>query len=130
MAAQGRRRAEAVRRRHHLGLDRRNAVRHRQHQPQRGLQTQLVRGPRLSREGAFPGQKASPARMIHHCRTLAQMRTKSTAQMETITSSCGGRPRSPESEPEELPMNATIRPEQIDEPADADTDLAAVSEVE
>ena len=27
-------------------------------------------------------------------------------------------------------MNATIRPEQIDEPADADTDLAAVSEVE
>ena len=27
-------------------------------------------------------------------------------------------------------MNATIRPEQIDDPADADTDLAAVSEVE
>jgi hypothetical protein len=36
----------------------------------------------------------------------------------------------PECETEELPMNATIRPEQIDENADADTDLAAVSEVE
>ena len=38
MAAQGRRRAEAVRRRHHLRLDRRNALRRRQQEPQRGLQ--------------------------------------------------------------------------------------------
>jgi hypothetical protein len=43
MAAQGRRRAEAVRRRHHLRLDRRNAVRRRQQEPQRRVQTQLVR---------------------------------------------------------------------------------------
>ena len=38
MAAQGRRRTEAVRRRHHLRLDRRNALRRRQQEPQRGVQ--------------------------------------------------------------------------------------------
>ena len=37
MAAQGRRRTEAVRRRHHLRLDRRNAVRRRQQEHQRGF---------------------------------------------------------------------------------------------
>jgi hypothetical protein len=35
-----------------------------------------------------------------------------------------------ESETEELPMNATIRPEQVDETPEVDNDLAAVSEVE
>ena len=39
MAAQGWRRAKAVRRRHHFRLDRRNAVRHSQQEPQRGVQT-------------------------------------------------------------------------------------------
>jgi hypothetical protein len=42
----------------------------------------------------------------------------------------GGLPRSPECETEELPMNATIRPEQTDESPEVDGDLAAVSEVE
>ena len=42
MAAQGRRRAEAVRRRHDLGLDRRNALGRRQQEPQRRVQAQLV----------------------------------------------------------------------------------------
>jgi hypothetical protein len=36
----------------------------------------------------------------------------------------------PECETEELPMNATIRPEQADENSEAEGDLAAVSEVE
>jgi hypothetical protein len=40
-----------------------------------------------------------------------------------------GRPRSPESETEELPMNAITRSEQ-ESNAETDTDLAAVSEVE
>jgi hypothetical protein len=68
--------------------------------------------------------------MIQHCRRLAQMRPKSAAQMGTIYFVVRGFPRSPESETEELTMNATIRPDQIDETPEADGDLAAVSEVE
>ena len=43
MAAQDRRRAETVRRRHHQRLDRRNRARHLEQESQRGLQAQLVR---------------------------------------------------------------------------------------
>ena len=40
--AQGRRRAEIVRRRQHLGLDRRNAIRRREQEHHRRVQAQLV----------------------------------------------------------------------------------------
>jgi hypothetical protein len=84
----------------------------------------------LSRFDAFSGRKITIPENDQHCRRLAQMRPKSAGQMGTLHFVVRGRPRSPESETEELPMNATIRPEQIDETPEADGDLAAVSEVE
>jgi hypothetical protein len=68
--------------------------------------------------------------MIHHCRRLDKMRPKSAGQMGTLHFVVRGDVRSPECETEELPMNATTRPEQIEETPEVDNDLAAVSEVE
>ena len=76
MAAQDRRRAETVRRRHRLRLGRRDADRRRQQELQRRLQAQLVE--------RFAPSSPLPHRMIQHCRILAQMRSKSAAQMAPL----------------------------------------------
>src|SRR6267378_8088676 len=78
MASQGRRRAETVRWRQHLGLGRRNPARDDQQEPHRGIQAQLVNADPAAAPGPFPGK-------IEHCRILAAMRSKSAALMPLLT---------------------------------------------
>ena len=122
MAAQDRRRAEIVRRRHRQRLDRRNRARHLQQESERRLQAQLVSAAARSRASLQIPRK------IEHCRILAAMRSKSAALMALLNFVVRGT-TALATHAGEKPMNATIRSDKV-ESTEADPNLAAVSEVE